>query len=482
MKDLTRGGEARNIFLFSLPMLIGNLFQQLYNMVDGIVVGRYVGAGAFAAVGTAFPVMFLMLALIMGLSMGASIVVSQFFGAQKMADVRRSISTTLVFLAGFSVVLTLVGYFGSPALLRYALNVPEELMADTLTYVQIICVGAIFTFFYNGYASLLRALGDSKTPLYFLAVTALLNVGLDILFVVSFGWGVAGVAWATVISQIVSCVLCVIYAYHKVPVMSLGLRDLVFDRSMFKLIVKFGIPSCVQQTVLSIGFMAMQRLVNSFGTVTMAAYSAASRVDQLAMMPMFSFNMALSTFVSQNVGANRYDRVRRGFLKTILMTAGTTLVLGLGILLFADPIISIFISDTSQEALSMGTAYITEIFAQARDYLSVVALFYIIFALMSVIGGLLRGAGDVTFSTVITIVNFGFRLFSAYLMAYFAQGLFNGAGYRAIWWSLPIGWFVSLLLSIVRYASGRWKTKAVVRLDAQPGEGAEPQSAAGESI
>jgi len=441
LKDLTHGPEARTIFYFSLPMLIGNVFQQLYNMVDGIVVGRFVGPDAFAAVGTSFPLMFLMLALILGLGMGVSTIISQLYGAGRHDDVRRAISTTYILMAACGVFLTVVGLLTADWLLQNILAVPGEIFPDASAYLRIIYTGMLPMFFYNMLSSVLRALGDSKTPLYFLILATCLNIGLDILFVAAYGWGVPGVAYATVIAQVVSAVACVIYIYIKIPVMRFKPGEFTFDSAIFRQALRLGLPASLQQVVLSLGFIAVQRLVNSFGASTMSAFSASSRIDQLATMPLLNLQMAISSFAAQNIGANKMDRVRRGYHRTLFMAAGLSIAMGILILIFSKQLISIFVPTAEGE-----------VFIQGQSYLHVVAYFYSVFAVMCITVGLLRGAGDALFTTLSTLTSFVARLAIAYVLAYAFS-----FGPNSIWWSLPPSWFVGLTIVLLRYNRGRWK-------------------------
>lgn len=446
MRDMTEGKAGKLILSFTLPMFIGNIFQQLYNMVDSAVVGRYVGPNALAAVGTSFPIIFVLISLVFGLTMGTGVIISQFFGAKQIDKVRRAVSTALTFQTVGALVMTVVGLLLSRPLL-HLLNVPAEIIEDSAAYMQIFFGGLIFMFAYNSFSGILRSLGDSKTPLYFLVISTLINVGLDIYFVANLGWGVAGVAWATLIAQALSAVLCIIYIYQKVPILQFTRNQWVFDREIFKMMLRLGVPSSIQQTVVSVGMMAVQGLVNSFGGVTMAAYTAAGRIDSFNMMPLQNFSMALSTYVGQNVGANRLDRVRDGLRATMRMVFISCLVVSVAVFLFGPQLIQIFV-DASE----------TEVIRQGVDYMRTVSIFYILFGVMMVMNGLLRGAGDAAIPMYTSLVNLAVRVGAAYWLA-----SLPAFGYRGIWWALPIGWAFGALVPVIRYLTGGWKAKALIR-------------------
>lgn len=446
VRDMTKGSAAKLILAFTIPMFIGNVFQQLYNMVDSVVVGRFVGPNALAAVGTSFPIIFFLISLVLGLTMGSGIIISQFFGAKQYDKVRRAASTALIFQTVFGIVLSIIGFLVSKPLLLL-LRTPPEIINDSATYMRIYFCGLLFMFTYNTFSSILRALGDSKTPLYFLMVSAVVNTVLDVLFVAKFGWGVAGVAWATLIAQAISAVLCVIYIRRRLPILQFTRAEFVFDRELFKMMVKIGIPSSVQQSVVSIGMMAVQGLINSFGGVTMAAYTAASRLDTFAMMPIQNFSMALSTYAGQNIGGSRMDRVRAGLRATLAMAMVSCLVVSVLVFFVGPQLIQIFVGAGETEVISRGVGY-----------LRIVSLFYVFFSIMIVLNGLLRGAGDTMVTMSTSLVDLGTRVVVAYWLASIPT-----LGFRGIWWSIPAGWTVSAIIPIVRYLTGGWKAKAVVR-------------------
>lgn len=456
VQDMTGGPVVKQLVVFTIPLFIGNIFQQLYNMVDAVVVGRFVGKDALAAVGTSFPAMFLLVALVMGLTMGASVVVSQLFGAGDLKRMRRAISTAFIFLLICAVSLTVIGLLTAHSLLLF-LKTPPEVIDDACTYLRIIFAGLLFMFVYNTIAAFLRALGDSQTPLYFLIISSLLNIVLDLLFVLRFRMGVAGVGWATIISEAISVILCVLYVYRKVELLRFHPREMVFDRELFGQSVRLGIPASIQQTVLSLGMIAVQGLVNSFGSVTMAAYTAAARIDSIAMMPIMNLGMAASTFTAQNIGAGNLARVRHGYRRSLAMVVLCCVATSAVILLFGPKLIALFID-----------ARETEVIIQGNDYITLVSFFYVLMGLLFVTNGVLRGSGDMTISMLSTLISLTARVIFAYYLS--AK---PGISYRGIWWSIPIGWAFGFAVAYIRYRSGKWTGKAVTNTLTRPSAEAE---------
>jgi len=445
MKDLTQGGETRTIVAFALPMLIGNVFQQLYNMVDSMVVGNFVGTAALAAVGTAFPIIFLMVSLVMGLTMGTTVLVAQYFGAKDEDRVRASVDTGYLTLFWSGLAMSIVGVASTDAILRL-LAVPPEVFLEASAYLRIIFAGLLATFGYNGISAILRGLGDSKTPLYLLVVASLLNIVLDLLFVVAFGWGVAGVAWATVISQAVSFLGGLWYLDRKKGPARLSLKSLRFDREIFKQGLRIGLPTGVQQTMVSLGMMALTRIVNGHGTVAIAAFSAASRLDSFASMPAMNLSQAISAFTGQNMGAGKTERVRRGHLSAIALGSVISLAVGAVVVLFGGRLVGLFTRDP-------------DVIAEGGRYLLVVGASYILFSTMFINNGVMRGAGDAFIPMINTVL-------ALWIVRIPFAALFSGPlglGTLGIWLSMPAGWLMGAVFSTWYYLGGRWKRKAPVK-------------------
>ncbi|HAH31387.1 MAG TPA: MATE family efflux transporter [Elusimicrobia bacterium] len=443
MKDLTVGGEGRLIWNFTVPMLIGNVFQQSYNIVDSVIVGRVIGKSALAAVGASFPIIFLLVALIIGATMGFSIIISQFFGAKDMARVRRAIDTAYVFIFFASLFMTLLGVVFSQSILEL-LNTPPEILPQALTFLRITFGGLIFLFGYNSISAVLRGLGDSKTPLYFLVFSTILNAALVMIFVMGLHWGIAGSAWATVIAQAVSFMLAVVYLNKTHPVFTFRLKGLEFDAEIFKKSMAIGLPSGIQQMMVACGMMALTRIVNGFGTDAVAAFTAAGRVDTFAMMPAMNLSAAISTFVGQNIGAGKLDRVKNGLKAALYISGATSLLTTLAVVVFGWHLISMFSSDPA--VISIGARY-----------LLIVGGFYIVFSSMFVITGALRGAGDTFIPMIFTILS----LWTIRVPVSVILSLKIGTD--GIWWGVPIAWCAGLALSAGYYWSGRWKRKVVVK-------------------
>lgn len=448
-KSMTEGKEWKLILFFALPLMLGNLLQQLYNTVDGIIVGNYVGSDALASVGTCASLTMLFLALAIGMSNGCAIVVSQYFGAKQFDQVRRAVSTSIIVLIALGAVLSVVGVLAARPLLEHVLNVDALYLENAVTYFSIYAMGLVFQFTYNIFAAILRSVGDSKATLYFLLVSSAVNVVLDLLFVKGFAWGVAGAAIATVISQALSAVVCVVYMFKKHAMLRYGKGEFVFEREKFVLALRMGIPTTLQQCVVSFGHIAIQRLINTFEITyvgLMAGYTAAVRIENFVMIPIFAFNMGMATFAGQNMGAGRIDRVKRGLWVTEAMGVLCCLTIGMITFVAANPLVRMF-GLGEGEGLEYGVAYIRFI-----------APLFTIFCFYLIMGGLLQGSGDVVWNTASSISGLVFRTVLAYILAFCTP-----VGYRAAWVSVPLGWLLILCIVGPRYRSGKWKRKGVVR-------------------
>lgn len=445
MKDLTKGDETKQLISFALPMLFGNIFQQFYNMVDSFVVGRYIGTSALAAVGTSFPIIFFMLALIMGVTMGSTVLVSQFFGAKDWKRLSAVVSTSYIFLFAAGLVMTVLGLFLAPIIL-IILAVPAEILPEATAYLRITFAGMLAIFGYNGVAGLLRGLGDSKTPLYILIASTLINVVLDLVFVVVFHWGVAGAAWATIIAQGLSFLGALLVLNKRNPYLKLNVKALRWDKSSFTQMLRIGLPTGLQQTLVSLGMMTLSRIVNEFGPQTMAAYTAASRIDSIAAMPAMNLGAAITTFTGQNIGAGKPERVRKGHLSAIAVNSGISLVITLLVVLFGRDLMAIFSQDPM--VIDIG-----------RSYLVIVGLFYVVFGIMFINNGVMRGAGDVFIPMINTVL--ALWLVRVPMALLFTRVFHMGSD--GIWWSIPAGWMIGMIFSTWYYRTGKWKEKKLVR-------------------
>jgi putative MATE family efflux protein len=444
-KDMTSGKEWKLILFFTLPIMAGSFLQQLYNTVDGIVVGNFIGENAFAGVGTCAPLTFLFLAFSTGLSVGAGIIISQYFGAKRYGELNAAINTTIILMGAFGILLTAVGFFITPFLLKTVLSTPDAILPYAVTYFRIFCFGLIFQFIYNGISYALRGMGDSKATLYFLIITTVLNVILDVLFVVAFHWGVAGTAIATVISQFVCVSLSYVYLRKRYKFENTGR---LFDMGMCQKILKLGIPTAIQQTIVSLGNTALQRLVNGFGEIPIAAYAAGNRINMLMFVPIFGFQSGLATFTGQNIGAGKLDRVRRGFRVTLIMAMSVSIAACVILYAFAPTVVTMF--SLQGEALQLGVQ-------QIRFFATV----FCAFTYYMILGGVLQGSGDVVVQSIATLSALLVRVIAAYIAVNI--GLL---GYNAAWVTNPIGWIAAILITTIRYASGKWKAKAVIKAPA----------------
>ena len=448
VKDLTQGKPLPLLFFFSLPMVAGNLFQQLYNMVDTAVVGKFVGEDAVAAVGSSFPIVFLSVAVASGLSMGCNVVVSQLFGAKRIHEMKSTISTALISLGVLGLIIMLLGTLLAGPLLEL-LGTDADIMVDSRTYLQIYFGGALFLFVYNTLNGIYNALGDSRTTLIFLMISSMTNIVLDLLFVIQFNMGVAGVAWATLIAQGLCAVASLVVLLRRMRKMEnepekVGVKVPLFHMTAVKRIAQIGLPSMFQQSMVSISMMLMQGLVNSYGKVLVAGYTAATKIDTLAMLPNMNFSNAMSSYTAQNIGAGRYDRVKEGLKACLLMVVIFSLLITLIIFLFGNQLLSLFLDpgDTSG-ALGYGL-----------NYMHTVSLFYILMGLLFVPNGLLRGARDMGAFTLSSMSNLFSRVAIAYLLAHFMDE-------SAIWWSIPAGWAIGAVVALLRIRSGKWKKASV---------------------
>ncbi|MDK2910110.1 MAG: hypothetical protein PWR20_1677 [Bacteroidales bacterium] len=443
MKDLTTGNEGKIILRFALPMLAGNVFQQLYNVVDSIVIGHFVGKEALAAVGASFPFVFILVAMVIGIGMGFSIVISQYFGGKQLNKVKATMDTMWIFLFWSGLVTTVLGILLSRPILRLT-GLPEEVMPYAVTYLHIYMGGNLFFFGFHGMTSLLRGIGDSTTPLWFLIISTVVNIGLDLLFVIVFHWGIAGVAIATVIAQAGAFVTMVWWINRTHKLINLSFRKFDYDKAIMRRSLQIGLPSGVQHTVFSLGMLAIYGIVNRFGTDTVAAYSAAGRIDSFATMPAMNLSAALSSFTGQNIGAGRTDRVRNGLRATLKMSAIIAIAGTIVFWLFGHSLMKIFTPDPA-------------VISKGADYLRIVASFYLLLTTMFTINGMLRGAGDTLIPMFVTLLSLWIIRVP---LSYWLSGFW---GEKGIWWAIPFAWVFGVSASYIYYKTGKWKNKSVVK-------------------
>ena len=443
MKDLTRDKEANVLFRFTVPMLIGNIFQQLYNVADSVIIGKFLGNEALAAVGASFPLIFTLISLIIGLATGGTIIISQYYGAKQLHMVRKAIDTVYIIMFVASLVLSVTGILLSDWIFRL-IDLPEDIIPQAVIYFNIYTLGFVFFFGFQGTTSILRGIGDSKTPLYFLIISTLVNIILDLLFVVVFGWGIEGVAIATIIAQAGAFVTLILFLNRKQDLLVFRPLKMRFDREIFIKSFRIGLPTGLQQTFVAVGMLALYKVVNVFGTTTIAAYAIAMRIDSFASLPAMNFSAALSSFVGQNIGAGKFDRVTRGLHATLWMTAVVAALVTVLAYLFPVGIMGMFTNDAG-------------VIEAGRSYLFIVSPFYIFFSTMFVYNGVLRGAGDTLIPMFVTL----FALWIVRIPLSWYLSTFMGP--TGIWWGIPIAWAFGAFFSFVYFQTGKWKTKNVIR-------------------
>ena len=440
-RDLTTGSITGTMLRFALPMITGNLLQQFYNIADTLIVGRYLGVQALAAVGAAYALMSFLTSILLGLCMGSGAVFSLRYGEKNERMLKSSMFVSFVLVAAVALVLnTAVFLFIDP--IMYLLCVPVEIYGFMREYLWVIFFGISAVFLYNYFACLLRAVGNSFIPLVFLGISALLNVGLDLVFVLVFKWGVAGAGAATVVSQFVSGIGICLYTYLKMPEFRINRSYMKMDRKVLAEISGFSFLTCVQQSVMNFGILMVQGLVNSFGAVVMAAFAAAVKIDSFAYMPVQDFGNAFSTFIAQNYGAGRHDRVGKGIKSAVTASVLFCLVISFIVCVFARELMLVFVQPQEAEILAVGV-----------QYLRIEGTFYCGIGCLFLLYGLYRAVRKPEMSVVLTVISLGTRVVLAYILS-----AIPGIGVVGIWVSVPIGWFLADCTGFVYY----WMKRKVI--------------------
>jgi len=433
-QDLTQGPITKTMLRFALPMILGNLLQQLYNVADTLIVGRFLGPDALAAVGSSYTLMTFLTSILLGLCMGSGAVFSIRCGERNQEGLLNSILHSFLMIAVLTLVLnTAVFLFIDPIL--YFLQVPGSIYGMMREYLWIIFFGITATFLYNFFASLLRAVGNSVTPLIFLGICAILNIALDLLFVISFHWGVAGAAAATVLSQYVSGLGLFVYTLLAFPELRLPLKKMRLKRTAFQEIAQFSVLTCIQQSVMNLGILMVQGLVNSFGPAVMAAFAAAVKIDSFAYMPVQDFGNAFSTFTAQNFGAKKQERIRAGIRQAVLCSVLFCLFISLCVFVFARPLMLLFVKPEETEILAVGI-----------QYLHIEGSFYWGIGCLFLLYGFYRAVGRPGMSVVLTVISLGTRVVLAYLLS-----AVPSIGVKGIWWAVPVGWILADLAGFGYY-------------------------------
>lgn len=435
--DLIHGSIAKSIFWFSIPLLVGNLFQQLYNTVDAYVVGNYVGKEALAAVGASSPIINMLIGFFMGLATGAGVIIAQYYGAEDSGRLKKAVHSSAALTLVMSVLLTVIGMIGTNPML-HAVGIPADVFPESSTYLLIYFAGISFNLIYNMGSGILRAIGDSKRPLYFLVIACIVNIILDFLFVKYFHWGVAGAGYATLIAQAVAAVLVVVVLMKTDGPHQLVIKQIKFDMPILKKIIMIGLPTGIQQSIVSLSNVIVQSYVNAFGSNVVAGYSASIRIDGFVNLPLQSFNMAITTFVGQNIGAKQYDRVKKGSRSALWMTAAVIGAMAISLFFFGEEFIAIFNSEPAvvEAGRTMQLAFVP---------------FYILLPIVQIYNGVLRGAGKSSVPMYIMVFNF---VILRQIYLFFVTQMTNEVYYVFLGW--PVTWITCAIMFIVYYHKVDW--------------------------
>lgn len=436
--DLTKGPVMSTMLRFAFPMILGDLLQQCYNIADTLIVGRFLGTNALAAVGSAFSLMTFLTSIILGLAMGSGTVFSMYFGKKDEMGLKESIIASFVILGVVTAILNVLVFISIDWIIR-ALQIPVELVSLMREYLLVIFLGLVATFLYNFFASLLRALGNSLVPMLFLAFSAVLNITLDIWFVAGLDWGVSGAAWATIIAQYLSGIGIAIYARRKFPDLLGFDRSVRLRRDAMHEIASFSSLTCLQQSIMNLGILAVQGRVNSFGPVVMASFAAGVKIDAFAYLPVQDFGNAFSIFIAQNHGAKEKERIRKGIKTAFIVSSAFGIVLSLVVGIFASPLVGLFIDDPSSASL---------VIEEGVRYLRIEGAFYALIGILFLLYGLYRAIERPGMSVVLTIISLGLRVVLAY-----ALSSIPALGVDGIWWSIPIGWVIADAFGIIYYVA-----------------------------
>lgn len=444
--DMLKDSPGKSLFFFALPMILGNLFQQFYNMVDSVIVGRFVGEEALAAVGASYSLTTVFIMIAIGGGIGASVITSQYLGAKQYGKMKTSVFTALITFALLSVLLGIFG-FGMCRQILTALKTPNNIMEDAILYLRIYFMGLPFLFMYNILSSVFNALGNSKTPLYLLIFSSILNVLLDLFMVVVLGMGVAGVAVATVMAQGLSAIISftlLMKTLKKYEDTATG-KIHYYSMDMLGGMIRIAIPSMVQQSIVSIGMLLVQSVVNGFGSSVLAGYTSGMRIESICIVPMIATGNAVSTFTAQNLGAGDAERVKKGYRAAYFIIFGFSFAILMVLSLFHGSIISAFIDETNG----------AKAFVTGNTYLVFIRFFFVLIGLKAITDGVLRGAGDVTVFTLANLINLGIRVWVSF---HFAEKW----GVQAVWYAVPMGWAANYIISFCWMLTGKWSKKRII--------------------
>ena len=440
--SMTEGSPAKLLLRFTIPLLIGNLFQQFYNMVDSIVVGRFVGSNALAAVGATGSLNFLFFAMSFGIAAGVGVVVSQYFGAERMDMVEKSIINGMYLLAAVSALMGVVGIASARWVLA-ALDTPEVILEDAVIYMRVSCAGILAIAAYNGVASVLRALGDSKTPLYFMVVACFINIGLDLLFVIGFEWSVFGVALATVIAQMAAAIGAFAYALYKIPYFHIKKENRPIRRDIISRCFTLGLPIALQNALIAFSCIFLQKVVNGFGESVVAANTALGRIEQLVQQPYNSLGAAITTYTGQNIGAGKIDRVKQGYKAAFWSVVVFSIIMFVPCQLFGEQIVGVFVTEP-------------EVVAIGAKGLSITSFFYFFLGMIYVARSVLNGAGDAAFAMINGLMEVAGRVGFAVPLTKIPL-----IGVWGIFFTTGFTWALTGIVSMARYHKGKWEFKGI---------------------
>lgn len=424
--DLTNGNITKSIIIFSVPMIIGNFLQQFYNVVDTIIVGKFIGSSALAAVGASYTFMIFLTSILLGLCMGCSALFSIYFGQKNIKKLKTNIVVAFILIGILTIFLNIFVFFFIDKIILF-MKIPNEIYSLTRDYLKVIFGGIIFTFLYNYFSSLLRALGNSVVPLLFLAVSAFLNIFLDLWFIINLNAGVKGAAYATVISQGTAGIGIFLYTFYKFPWLAVKKEEIKITKNIVKEISQYSFLTCVQQSVMNLGILMVQGLINSFGTSVMAAFTVAVKIDSLAYMPVQDFGNSFSTFVAQNFGAKKIKRIEEGIKKSVKMVFVFCIFISAFVYIYAERLMLIFINPSETEILSIG-----------KQYLKIEGVFYWGIGFLFLLYGFYRAVKRPEMSVILTVISLGTRVMLAYSLS-----RIDFIGVLGIWWSVPAGWVLA---------------------------------------
>ena len=446
-RKMTEGNPLSTILLFAVPMILSNLFQQFYNVIDTVIVGKRLGTDALAAVGSASSITAVFVQLATGFALGGSIVIAQYFGAGKTDKIWQCMTTSTIFSAGIAFVSTILIWIGSGFILRLV-NTPEDIVPMGVSYLRFYFLGCVPIFVYNALNGVYVALGDSRTPLKFLVISSVLNVILDIVFIIAFNWGVGGAALATAISQLIAAVLALMDMPKLLSEFERDKSMKFFDKSLLFTMLRFALPSALQQSIVSVGSVVVQATINSFGASVIAGSAAAAKVVNLATAIPINYSNAYSNYVGQNVGAGKEERIWPGLRASLFSCGLISLVMTAVFEIFPNQIIGIFIEETETD--------IEQVVAVGAAYIRVVGAFLIVFSAFMLVKATFKGSGDMSWFIITTLLSFFIRLF-------LTVGFAKTAGVDIIWWAFCAGWTIALFVSIARYLQGGWRKKSIIR-------------------